>query len=127
MIRMSILYPNTPGGRFDHHYYETVHIPMALDLLGGAVRSVSIERGVSPGPPWPDPPYTAICHFVCESLAAYQRALLPHMARLQGDLANYSDRAAIIQVGEITIDRAVRPRRKGTCSIQPDPASKPGT
>lgn len=110
MIRISILYPHTAGGRFDHDYYETVHIPMALDLLGEAVRSVSVERGIVPGPPWPTPTYTAICHFVCESLEAYQRALLPHMARLQADLANYSDRAAVLQVGEITIDRPVGPR-----------------
>ena len=109
MIRISILYPATPGGRFDHDYYEGVHIPMALALLGGAVRSVSVERGVSPGPPWPEPTYTAACHFLCESLAAYQQALYPHMARLQADLANYSDRPAILQVGEITLDRVMVP------------------
>jgi uncharacterized protein (TIGR02118 family) len=109
MIRISILYPHAPGGRFDHDYYETVHIPLALELLGGAVRSVSVERGVEPGGPWPAPTYAAICHFVCESLEAYERALAPHMARLQADLANYSDRTAVIQVGEITIDRTVGP------------------
>lgn len=107
MIRISIRYPHIPGSRFDHDYYETVPIPLPLDLLGGAVRSVSVERGVSPGHPWPDPTYTAVCHFVCESLEAYQRALSPHMARLQGDLANYSDRAAIIQVGKITVQGPV--------------------
>ena len=109
MIRISILYPATPGGRFDHDYYATVHIPLALSLLGDAVRSVSVERGVSPGPPWPAPTYAAVCHFVCESLDAYLQALSPHMARLQADLANYSDRPAILQVGEITVDRVMAP------------------
>lgn len=107
MVKITILYPKTPGGRFDHDYYETVHVPMALDLLGDAVQSVAVERGVSVGAPWPEPPYVAICHFVCNSLAAYQQALFPHMARLQADLSNYSDVAAILQVSDIVIDRKV--------------------
>lgn len=106
MIRISILYPHAPGGRFDHHYYETVHIPMALDVLGGAVRSVSVARGISPGPPWPEPLYTAICHFDCESLEAYLAAMAPHLERLQADLTNYSDRPAVLQVSAITVGLA---------------------
>lgn len=109
MIRISILYPHAPGGRFDHDYYETVHIPMALDLLGDAVRSASVERGISAGPPWPDPPYTAICHFDCDSVGAYAQAMLPHLARLQADLTNYSDRPAVLQVSEITVEHPVAP------------------
>lgn len=109
MIRVSILYPHASGGRFDHHYYETVHIPMALDLLGDAVRAVSVARGISPGQPWPDPAYTAICHFDCDSVDAYAKAMLPHLAQLQADLSNYSDRPAVIQVSEITVERPVGP------------------
>ena len=106
MIEITILYPHAPGRRFDHRYYETVHIPMALELLGPAVRGVAVTRGVDPGPPWPAPTYSAICRFACESLEAYQRAVLPHLARLQGDLANYSDCEPIIQVSETTLDIA---------------------
>lgn len=104
MIKVTILYPNAPGRRFDHEYYETVHIPMSIELLGSAVRSVCVERGLSVGPPWPEPTYSAICSFVCESKEAYERALFPHLARLQGDLVNYSDVEALVQISEITID-----------------------
>jgi len=107
MIKVTILYPNTPGGRFDHDYYETVHIPMSIALLGSAVKSVLVERGLSVGPPWPAPTYSAICSFICDSREAYEQALFPHLARLQGDLVNYSDVEAVIQISEITVDHSL--------------------
>jgi uncharacterized protein (TIGR02118 family) len=106
MIKVTILYPNTPGGRFDHDYYERVHMPMSIKLLGPAMRSVTVERGISPGSPWPEPAFAAICSFVCDSKEAYEQAFLPHMAQLQGDIANYTDATAIIQMSEIAIDHA---------------------
>ncbi|MGA0603006.1 EthD family reductase [Caulobacter sp. KR2-114] len=105
MIEITILYPAKPGARFDHDYYETSHIPMALELLGPAVRRVTVTRGVAPGPPWPAPAYSAICRFECESVEAYQHALWPHLSRLQADLAAYSDCEPVVVIGEITLDR----------------------
>lgn len=101
MIRVSVLYPNTPGARFDHDYYRNTHIPMARDLLGAALQAVTVERGVSPGPPWPEPAYLAVAHFDCESLEAYQAALWPHMAKLQADVANFSNVAGVVMVSEL--------------------------
>ena len=103
MIEITILYPNRPGSRFDHAYYESKHIPLALELLGPAVKGVTVTRGVTAGPPWPDPAYSAICRFSCESAPAYLQALLPHLGQLQADLVNYSDREPIIQICEVTV------------------------
>lgn len=106
MIKITILYPATPGSRFDHDYYEAVHMPLSIDLLGGAMRSVTVERGIAPGAPWPDPTFCAICSFVCESLEAYQHAFMPHMERLQRDILNYTDIEAIVQISDIVIERS---------------------
>ena len=103
MIEITILYPNAPGRRFDHDYYETRHIPLALELLGEGVKSVVVTRGVAAGPPWPEPSYVATCRFTCESVEAYQQALLPHIGRLQADLDNYSDVQPIIQICEVVV------------------------
>jgi uncharacterized protein (TIGR02118 family) len=103
MIEITILYPCAPGRRFDHAYYETVHIPMALKLLGPAVKGVAVTRGVAAGPPWPDPTYSTICRFICESVESYERAVLPHLGRLQADLSNYSDCEPVIQICEISV------------------------
>lgn len=104
MIKITILYPASPGGRFDHDDYEAVHMPLSIDLIGGAMRSVTVERGVGPGAPWPAPAFTAICGFVCESLEAYHRAFVPHMGRLQRDMPNYTDIEAIVQISDIIIE-----------------------
>ena len=34
MIKVSILYPNKPGSRFDMNYYLANHMPMAIQRLG---------------------------------------------------------------------------------------------
>lgn len=101
MIRIVVLYPKVEGKRFDFEYYRDVHIPLSIRLLGPAIRSVTVERGISPGAPWPSPAFFAIAGFVCESVEAYTHALAPHMKRLQDDIANYTDTEAIVQVCEI--------------------------
>lgn len=107
MIEITILYPFAPGRRFDHDYYLTKHIPMALERLGPAVLEVTVTKGLTPGPPWPGPTYAAICRFLCESLEAYEQAVLPHLADLQGDLVNYSDCEPVIQIGELAAHAVV--------------------
>lgn len=101
MIRISVYYPNRPGARFDHRYYAEQHIPLAVRLLGDALRSVTVEQGLDPGPPWPAPTHVAVAHFTCDSLEAYARASAPHAAVLQADVANYTDIAPVIQVGRV--------------------------
>jgi len=104
VIKVTILYPNKPGSRFDFDYYRDVHMPLSIELLGSAMRSVTVERGASPGAPWPEPAFAAICSFVCESREAYEQAFFPHMERLQGDIPNYTDVEAIIQMSEIELE-----------------------
>jgi uncharacterized protein (TIGR02118 family) len=106
VIKVTILYPNMPGTHFDFEYYLNVHMPLSIELLGPAMRSVTVERGVSPGAPWPDHAFAAICSFVCESQEAYEQAFFPHMERLQGDIPNYTNVEAIIQLSEIEIEHA---------------------
>ncbi|WP_210211317.1 MULTISPECIES: hypothetical protein [unclassified Mesorhizobium] len=40
MIIVSFLYPNTERARFDAAYYVEKHVPLALGLLGDAVRGI---------------------------------------------------------------------------------------
>jgi uncharacterized protein (TIGR02118 family) len=104
VIKVTILYPNTPGSRFDFDYYLGSHMPLSIELLGSAMRSVIVERGLSPGAAWPDHAYAAICSFVCDSREAYEQAFFPHMERLQADIPNYTDVEATIQISEIALE-----------------------
>ena len=103
MIKVSILYPNTPGGRFDFDYYLETHMPMSIRLLGARVRGVSVERGIDAVDPGSPPAFVALCHFTCDSRQAFEAAFLPHAAVLQGDMPNYTDIVPVIQFSEIAL------------------------
>ena len=103
MIKVTILYPNTPGARFDFDYYVKTHMPMSIRLLGPRIRSVSVERGVEAVEPGSPPAFVALCHFVCDSRQSFEAAFLPNAASLQGDMPNYTDIVPVIQFSEITL------------------------
>jgi uncharacterized protein (TIGR02118 family) len=104
MIKVTILYPRTPGSKFDFDYYLSTHMPRSIALLGMAMDAITVERVLDPGLPWPAPAYTAICSFVCESREAYEAAFIPHMAELQSDTPNYTDAEQTVLISEIAID-----------------------
>ena len=47
MVKVSVLYPNRAGTKFDMTYYLNHHIPMVRRLLGSALKGVSVEHGIS--------------------------------------------------------------------------------
>jgi uncharacterized protein (TIGR02118 family) len=103
MIKVTILYPNTPGARFDFDYYVKTHMPMSIRLLGPRIRGVSVERGIEAAEPGVPPAFVALCHFTCDSRQAFEAAFLPQAAVLQGDMPNYTDIVPIIQFSEIAL------------------------
>jgi uncharacterized protein (TIGR02118 family) len=103
MIKVTILYPNTPGARFDFDYYAKTHMPMSIRLLGPRIRGVSVERGVEAAEPGVPPAFVALCHFTCDSRQSFEAAFLPQAAVLQGDMPNYTDIVPIIQFSEIML------------------------
>lgn len=100
MIKVTILYPNKPGSRFDVEYYRTVHMPLAIRLLGSAIKAVSVEIGKSGATPDQPPPYAVICVFTCESVESFTDAFMPVSTDLQGDIPNYTDIEPVIQISE---------------------------
>ena len=107
MIRISILYPNVSGAHFDFEYYVEKHMPRSIQLLSAhpGFRGVSVERGLGGGMPGSDPTYSAMCHFLFESVDAFMAAFTPHATELQGDIPNYTNVAPVIQVNEVLISK----------------------
>lgn len=105
MVKISILYPNT--GRFNMGYYLDTHMPRSIELLskGKGYRGVSVERGLGGASPGSAPAFVAMCHYLFDSAEDFMAAFLPHAAELQGDMPNYTDIEAIIQVGEVAINQ----------------------
>ncbi|MDP1593894.1 MAG: EthD family reductase [Gallionella sp.] len=107
MIKISILYPNNNGARFDLRYYIDKHMPMSIELLGAhaGFRGVSVEHGLGGGIPGTEAAYVAMCHYQFDSVENFMAAFMPHAAVLQGDMPNYTDIEPVIQVNEVLISK----------------------
>jgi uncharacterized protein (TIGR02118 family) len=105
MVRVSIFYPSRPGSHFDVDYYLNTHMPLAIGALGPVVKAVSVDIGRLGGMPDQLPPFTAICSFTCETVEAFTSAFLPHADLLQGDIANFTDIAPVVQVSDIRLEQ----------------------
>ena len=113
MIKVSIFYPNKAGSRFDADYYVNVHMPMAMKLLVSAVKTVSVEIGVSGAIGGQPPLFRAVTGFTCESMRAFSEAFLPVAGELQKDIPNYTDIEPIIQVSKVSELRVHEPAAAG--------------
>jgi uncharacterized protein (TIGR02118 family) len=107
MVKVSILYPNIDGARFDMDYYLHTHMPLSIERLGAAegYQGVSVERGIGGGAPGAAPAYVAMCHYLFDSAEAFLAAFNPNAGTLQGDMANFTDIEPTIQISQVEIAR----------------------
>jgi len=105
MIKISILYPNKEGQKFDFDYYVKTHMPMSIHKMGEKLRGVSVEQGISGGTPGSAPPFVAACHFLFDTGDEFLAAYMPNAAILQADMPNYTDIEPVIQFSEVRISR----------------------
>jgi len=103
MIKVSILYPNKEGSKFDLNYYCDKHMPMSIRKLGAALKGVTVEYGLSGGFPGSKPPYHVLAHLLFVSAEAFYAAFIPHAEELQSDITNYTDVEPLIQISEAVI------------------------
>src|SRR5215831_2935760 len=105
MVKISILYPNRKGARFNFSYYAETHMPRSIELLGKhpGFKGVSVERAVAGAGPGTEAAYVAMCHFSFSSADAFMEAFMPNAAELQGDMQNYTDIEPVIQINEVLI------------------------
>ncbi|RZL94278.1 MAG: EthD family reductase [Variovorax sp.] len=103
MIKVSVMYPNTPGARFDHDYYRDKHMPLLKRLMGDACKSYTIDKGLAGGAPGEPPTYIASCHVFSESVEAFQAGFGPHAKEILGDIANYTDLKPVMQISEVVV------------------------
>ncbi|MES2258210.1 MAG: EthD family reductase [Pseudomonadota bacterium] len=103
MIKVSVLYPNTPGSTFDMDYYCEKHMPMVHEKMAGACVRYSVERGLAGGRPGEPAAYAAIGQMFFDSLPAFQNAFGPHAKAINADIPNYTDVVPVIQISEVVV------------------------
>ena len=101
MVKVSVLYPNKPGSRFDADYYLSIHMPMAVKLLGSALKAATAEIGVAGGAPGEPAPFTAIACFTSESVETFMQVFTQAAEKLQSDIPKYTDIEPVIQISNL--------------------------
>lgn len=103
MIKVSVMYANTPGARFDHEYYANKHMPLVKRKLGKACKSYTVDKGLAGGAPGAPATYVAMCHIFCDSVEAFQAAFEPNAKEIMADIPNYTDLPPQIQISEVVV------------------------
>ena len=103
MIKVSVLYPNSAGSRFDMDYYLQKHIPMVRTKMGPALKAAAVEKGLSGAQPGTPPTYIAAGHLMFDSVEAFQAAFGPHAEAIAADVPNYTNVQPVIQIGEVKV------------------------
>jgi uncharacterized protein (TIGR02118 family) len=103
MIKVSVLYPNATGSRFDMAYYLNSHIPMVQQRLAAGLRGVSVEQGLAGVDAGSPPAYLAMGHLLFDSVEAFQTLFGPHAAAIVGDIPNYTNTQPTIQISEVKL------------------------
>jgi len=99
MVIFSVLYPATPGARFDQAYYDAVHIPLVkAAFTPTGLKDVQVLKGL-PGPDGAAAPFLVIVNLTFESPDALAASLGgPRAPEVLGDVAKFTDIQPITQV-----------------------------
>ena len=108
MIKVSVIYANKPGVRFDHDYYRHEHLPLIKKRMGEGLKYYAIDKGLSGGAPGTPAPYVAACHLMCDSIEAYQSAFGPHAEEISGDIRNFTDVTPFLQISEVVVENSAK-------------------
>ena len=103
MVKVTVLYPNRAGTKFDMTYYLDHHIPMVRRLLVSALKGVTVEQGLSGEQPESPPPYVVICNLIFNSVQAYRASFGPHAQEIVQDIPKYTDSEPVVQIGEVKL------------------------
>jgi uncharacterized protein (TIGR02118 family) len=101
MIKVSVMYPNGSGAKFDMAYYLNSHMPMVGRKLGSALKGMAIDEGLGGMPPGSPSHYLGMCHLLFDSVEDFGAAFAQHGAAIQADIPNYTNTQPVIQISTV--------------------------
>ena len=103
MIKVSVMYPNKTGARFDHEYYRDKHMPLVKARMGDHCKYYTVDRGLAGGGPDEPATYVGMCHIFCDSVENFQQGFGPHASEILADIPKYTDLTPVIQISEVVV------------------------
>jgi len=101
MVKVSVLYPNVEGGKFDMEFFIHRHLPLVDRVWGAALVKREIDAGLAGPGPGTRPTYVAMAHLYFESIETFQAALGPQHKQLEKEAPEFTDIKPIIQVSDV--------------------------
>lgn len=101
MTKVSVLYPNGEGKTFDMDYYLNNHIPLVKELLGDALKSASVEKGLGGAAPGSTAPFAGVGNMYFDSVKDFGKAFGPNAEKIMEDLPNFTNIEPIVQISEV--------------------------
>lgn len=101
MIKVSVLYPNSPDARFDMDYYLERHMPLVRQKSGPACKGTAVDLGLAGGAPGAPVPYVAMGHMLYETVEDFQSVFARHGEALLADIPNFTNTRPVIQISAV--------------------------
>jgi uncharacterized protein (TIGR02118 family) len=105
MIKYTVMYPLTPGARFDLDYYQSRHMAIVLEAVGNACRGHQVAQGLSAAAPNTEPTYCVMSELYFDSVEAFEAAITPHVPKIRADIPNFTDITPIRQISQIVLEQ----------------------
>lgn len=101
MVRVTVMYEQKEGMRFDENYFLNQHMPFVREKLEplGMIKA-EVDRGISGGGGNPAP-YLFLAHMLFESFDVFQSAFGQVREEISSDVPKYTDIKPKIQISEI--------------------------
>ena len=99
-ITLTVMYPNTPGSKFDLDYYLESHLDLVGKLWGDNLISARAVKGIGTPDPDTPAPYQVMAILEIESMDVLHQMIEEHGEEVMGDIPNFTDTAPIVQISE---------------------------
>ncbi len=100
-IIVTVLYPNTPGSRFDMDYYLKNHFDLVQEKWGAhGLLGAQAIKGIGTADPDTPAPFQVIALVEFESMEALQGAMQAAGTSVHDDIVNFTDVEPIVQICE---------------------------
>jgi uncharacterized protein (TIGR02118 family) len=103
MIKVTVLYPNSPSAKFDMGYYLGKHMPLVREKSGPACKGMAIDQGLAGGSPGSSAAYVAMGHILYDSVEAFQAVFAQHGQVLLADIPNFTNVQPVIQISNVKL------------------------
>lgn len=103
MIKVTVMYPNSPGVRFDHAYYRDKHMPLVKARMGDHCKYYTVDKGIAGATAGSPPTYIAMCHIFCDTTEAFNKGFGPHVPEIMADVPKYTDVSPLLQISEVVV------------------------